>query len=93
MRTIYEYRRNYFVEELNKVEGIECRKPEGAFYAWVRFKSEKNSKKVCERLLDKYGIIGVDGLSYGEQQYPCVRFSFASDMEILRTVIKKIGEV
>lgn len=93
MRTIYEYRRNYFVEELNKVEGIECRKPEGAFYAWVRFKSEKNSKKVCERLLDKYGIIGVDGLSYGERQYPCVRFSFASDMEILRTVIKKIGEV
>ena len=93
MRTIYEYRRNYFVEELNKVEGIECRKPEGAFYAWVRFKNEKNSKKVCERLLDKYGIIGVDGLSYGEQQYPCVRFSFASDMEMLTTVIKKIGGV
>ena len=73
--------------------GWECKKPEGAFYAWVRFKNEQNSKKVCEDLLEKYGIIGVNGQAYGEEVYPCVRFSFASDMEILKRVIKKMRDI
>ncbi len=93
MRKTYEYRRDYFVDELNKIDGVECKKPEGAFYAWVRFKNEQNSKKVCEDLLEKYGIIGVNGQAYGEEVYPCVRFSFASDMEILKRVIKKMRDI
>ena len=44
----------------------------------------------CEEEIEKMRTIYE---SYGEQQYPCVRFSFASDMEMLTTVIKKIGGV
>lgn len=90
MRTIYESRRNYFTDALNELNGVECRRPEGAFYAWVRFNNMKDSKEACRNLLDQHGIIGVDGQSYGETEYPCVRFSFASNMEVLKEAIGQL---
>lgn len=91
MRRRYEARRNYFVREINKIEGMECTLPEGAFYAWVHFKKEDTSKKVCEQLLDRVGIIGVDGCSYGEKRQACVRFSFACSQETLEKAIARLN--
>ena len=90
MRTIYESRRNYFTDALDELNGVECRRPEGAFYAWVRFNNARDSKEACRNLLDQHGIIGVDGQSYGEIEHPCVRFSFASNMEVLKEAIEQL---
>lgn len=90
MRQIYEQRRNYFIDSLNAIEGIECRMPEGAFYAWVHFEKEVSAKAACEHLLEKYGILGVDGSSYGEENRACVRFSFASSMATLEQTIERL---
>jgi len=35
MRDEYEQRRNYIVERINAIEGVSCRKPEGAFYVML----------------------------------------------------------
>ncbi len=83
----YERRRNYFVQELNKIEGISCRMPEGAFYAWVKFEGDKSAEEMAGILLEKTGIVGVPGISYGENKTPCIRFSFACKMEVLEQVI------
>ena len=92
MRQIYEQRRNYFICSLNEIDGIECRMPEGAFYAWVHFEKENSAKAACEHLLENYGILGVDGSSYGETDRSCVRFSFASSMETLEQTIERLKD-
>ncbi|MCL2125641.1 MAG: pyridoxal phosphate-dependent aminotransferase [Oscillospiraceae bacterium] len=35
MRDVFEQRRNYIVERVNAIEGVSCRKPEGAFYVMI----------------------------------------------------------
>lgn len=90
MRQEYQSRRDYFVKELNSIPGIQCRSPEGAFYAWVCFLKEKSSNSVCKDLLNNYGVLGVDGESYGELKRACVRFSFASSMETLKDAIERL---
>jgi len=35
MREEYEQRRNYIVERINAIDGVSCRKPEGAFYVMM----------------------------------------------------------
>ena len=86
----YERRRNYFVQELNKINGISCRMPEGAFYTWMKFECDKSSEEMAELLLEKTGIVGVPGTSYGEKKVSCVRFSFATKMEVLEKAIDVI---
>lgn len=89
----YERRRNFFVKELNKIEGITCRMPEGAFYAWVRFDTDKSSEEVAAMLLAQTGIVGVPGSSYGEENETCMRFSFACTMEVLEEAVRKMKRI
>lgn len=90
MRQEYQFRRDYFAKELDSIPGIQCRRPEGAFYVWVCFLEEKSSTSVCTNLLNTYGVLGVDGESYGELKKACVRFSFASSMETLKETIERL---
>jgi len=42
MKFEYKRRRNFIVAELNKIEGISCTKPEGAFYVFANIKKTEN---------------------------------------------------
>lgn len=90
MRQTYETRRNYFITELNKIEGISCREPEGTFYAWVYFDTTKGSNEVAQQLLLQLGIVGVPGHAYGAKNSCCIRFSFACADDILKETISRI---
>ena len=52
---IHEYveRRNILIDELNRIEGIKCPKPGGAFYAVVELPVE-NAEKFCQWLLEEF---------------------------------------
>lgn len=90
MRKKYEERREFFIGGLNKIEGVECFVPEGAFYAWVRFSlGDMTSQEACEEILLKAGVVGVPGDAYGCDEC-CVRFSFASSDEDLKTALERI---
>jgi aspartate aminotransferase len=54
-KVISEYvaRRNYLVEALNKIEGVYCPLPSGAFYCIARLPID-NSDKFCQWLLDTF---------------------------------------
>lgn len=45
MNLQFEERRNYIVEALNKIEGVQCIKPQGAFYTYP------NITGICKRLM------------------------------------------
>ncbi len=90
MRLKYEERRNYFVHELNKIEHISCRIPKGAFYVWVKIELPDMKKGIEEEILDRTGILGVPGNAYGISDENYIRFSFASDIEVLKHAIQKL---
>ena len=90
MRLKYEERRNYFVHELNRIEHISCRIPEGAFYAWVKIELPDMKKGIEEETLDRTGILGVPGNAYGISDENYIRFSFACDVEVLKHAIQRL---
>lgn len=51
----YVSRRNFVVETLNKIEGVFCPMPSGAFYCIARLPID-NSDKFCQWLLEKFSF-------------------------------------
>ncbi len=49
----YRLRRNYLVERLNKMPGVICPNPGGAFYAMAKLPID-NADKFCQWLLEKF---------------------------------------
>jgi aspartate aminotransferase len=49
----YAARRNFVVEALNKIDGVFCPKPKGAFYCIARLPID-DSDKFCQWLLEKF---------------------------------------
>lgn len=91
MRKVYEYRRDMLVEALNAIPGVRFVSPEGAFYAWVEFDvNGMTSAQMSEYLLEQARVVGVPGDAYGEERMCCLRFSFATATEDLRTAAQRI---
>lgn len=98
MRVEFEKRRNYLVEELNKIANVNCYKPQGTFYAMPNIsyylfnnnKGIRNSIQLCEYLLENYKIALVPGLGFGVDGY--LRFSFANDMDSLKKGMERFKE-
>lgn len=89
MRVEFEKRRNYIVDRLNKINGITCLKPEGAFYVFPNISNllEKtyNGKlintdiELADYLLEEAKIAVVPGSAFGAKGF--IRFSYATSME------------
>lgn len=59
-------RRDITYECLNKIEGISCVKPEGAFYAFPKIKVDMPDKAFVENLVRETGVVVVHGSGFGE---------------------------
>ena len=91
MRKEFMYRRDEAVDLFNAVDGLSVVKPDGAFYLFVNIKSVSNdSLTFCKDLLAETGVAVVPGVGFGSEGY--FRFSFATDIESIRTGIKRIEE-
>lgn len=53
VKTEYIARRDFVIEELNKIDGVFCPKPSGAFYCIARLPID-NSDKFCQWLLEEF---------------------------------------
>ena len=73
------------------IPGVCCKKPEGAFYAWVAYESKMMSaEEICEYLLKDAGVVGMPGTAYNEFDIPTMRFSFANSDEDLEDAATRI---
>ncbi len=78
----FRKRRDTIVGLLNKIEGVECTMPEGAFYAFPDFSEiERNSVKLSNILLEDALVATVPGAAFGKVGEGFIRFSFATSME------------
>ncbi len=95
MREEFIKRRNYIVDELNKIEGIKCFKPRGAFYVFPNVKSFLNEEiktdvELASYLLDDAKVAVVPGSAFGAEGY--IRMSYATSMDNIREGLRRISE-
>lgn len=98
---VHEYveRRNILVDGLNKIDGVTCPKPGGAFYAMAKLPID-NSDKFCQWMLEEFsfenqtvmmapatGFYATKGL--GQQE---VRLAYVLNKEALRNAVKVLDE-
>ena len=89
MRQEFKHRRDYLVEEINKLQHFSCKKPEGAFYIFMNIKELlgktikgikiNNSNDFASAFLEKGLVAVVPGSAFGADGY--VRWSYATSME------------
>jgi aspartate aminotransferase len=95
----FKARRDFLVDRLNKIDGITCHKPEGAFYVYPNCagllgrktpqgKAIKTDEDVVMYFLEAEGVAVVHGAAYGMS--PNFRISFACSMEELEDACDRI---
>lgn len=78
MRQAFAERRKVVLEWLNRIPGLTCPIPEGAFYVFPNIsKTGMKSLQFCDALLEK-GVAAVPGIAFGSDD--CIRLSYATDM-------------
>lgn len=88
-RKLFLERRNLIVKELNKIKGISCPMPNGAFYVFFKIPSE-DDWEFCNRLLDEKYVAIVPGSEFGMRGY--VRLSYATSLEDIKKGIERIKD-
>ena len=87
----YTRRKNWLIPELNKVNGLKCAVPEGAFYAFADVREMlgdelKTSADVADRLLNEAHVVVTDGGGFGADGF--LRISYATSMENLEKAVE-----
>ena len=96
---IFEERRDLVVSMLNQAHGIECPKPEGAFYVYPSIrkligKTAPSGRKIATdedfvtELLESEGVAAVHGAAFGLSPY--FRVSYATSNALLEEACKRI---
>jgi len=89
MRTIFQARRDLVVSELQKIPGLTCKMPHGAFYAFPNIsRTGLDSMTFCERLLDAEQVATVPGVAFGADSN--IRISYATDTDTLREGLARL---
>jgi len=89
----FRRRREVIVSGLNKINGITCKKPRGAFYVFPSVKSlGLESKKLSDFFLQKAGVAVLSGTAFGAYGEGYMRLSFANSVENIQKAIKRISE-
>jgi len=94
----FKERRDFIYEALNKVKGIKCPLPKGAFYVFYDVSSYygthvngyqiKDSSSFCNYLLTEESVGLVPGIAFGNDK--CVRMSYACSFEELTDGLERI---
>lgn len=98
-RESFSARRNYVVDALNDAPGLECQKPEGAFYVYPSCQGVLNKhtpdgriirsdKDFTDALLESEGVALVHGAAFGVS--PNFRLSYAASMSELEDACQRI---
>ncbi|MFN0303040.1 MAG: pyridoxal phosphate-dependent aminotransferase [Burkholderiales bacterium] len=101
MRKSFLDRRDLIVGLLNKVPGVTCKTPGGAFYAWpniteaCRMIGAKDSEEFRKRLLNEAGVAVLADIHFGSRvagEGQHIRFSYAASKQAIEAGIARMTE-
>jgi aspartate aminotransferase len=100
MVSAFTERRRYIVDRLNKIPGVSCYKPTGAFYVFPNFSSYygksyqgkriTDSTELADFLLDVARVAVVPGKEFGADAF--LRLSFATSMEGIKEGLDRMED-
>ncbi len=98
MRAEFEKRRDFLTAAINEIDGVSCRKPQGAFYIMMNidgiigksYNGEKiaNADDFARLFLEAEKVAIVPGTGFGAPNY--VRWSYAVDMEHIKKGVERL---
>lgn len=89
----FKRRRDVIVSGLNKIDGLSCKKPKGAFYVFPNFKKiGMSGHELRDFLLEKAGVASLPGVDFGKYGEGYMRFSYANSVENIKKALTKIEE-
>jgi aspartate/methionine/tyrosine aminotransferase len=87
----FESRRMLVYEGINKIPGIRCNLPAGAFYAFPNITDTgMESRAYADYLLYEADVAVLPGTSFGQYGEGYIRISFANSEENLREAMRRI---
>ena len=94
----YQIRSAFLHSELNKIDGIKYKKPEGSFYAFVdvnglidKIENINDDFELAEYFLNEAGVAVVPGTAFGSKNH--IRISFATSLENLKKAVDRIKKL
>jgi aspartate/methionine/tyrosine aminotransferase len=89
----FDRRRKIVVEGLNRLPGVSCAIPKGAFYAFPNIKRTGwRAKPLANALLDDAGVAVIGGPDFGILGEGYVRLSYANSTENILKALDRMGE-
>lgn len=89
----YKNRRDLLVNGLNRIKGIDCVLPGGAFYVFPNIKNTgRTSNKLVEELMEA-GVVTLPGNCFGEYGEGYLRLCYATSRKNIQTALDRIQGV
>jgi aspartate/methionine/tyrosine aminotransferase len=89
----FDRRRKVVVEGLNKLSGVSCATPKGAFYAFPNIKRTGwKAKALATSLLEDAGVAVIGGPDFGILGEGYMRLSYANSTENIVRALDRMGE-
>ncbi len=88
----FRRRRDVIVEGLNRIEGVTCAEPSGAFYVFPNVSSfGVPSEEIAAFLLQEAGVAALSGAAFGREGQGYLRFSYANSVQAIREALDAIS--
>jgi aspartate/methionine/tyrosine aminotransferase len=93
MVNAFRERRDYLIDALNRIDGIKCVKPSGAFYAFPDISSFGiSSSEFAGRLLEEAGVAAAAGTAFGDFGEGFIRLSYANSLDNLKIAVDRLAK-
>ncbi len=91
MVAAFAARRAVIVDALDRLPGVRCAAPDGAFYAFADITGTGHSARALQdRWLDEIGVATIAGTAFGARGEGHVRFSYANSLDAIRDAVARI---
>ena len=90
----FKRRRDLIVDGLNRLPGVRCARPRGAFYVFPNITGAgRPSGEVAERLLNEAGVAVLGGTAFGAHGEGYLRLSYANSEANLTLALERMRPV
>ena len=90
----YQRRRDIIADGLNALPGVNCRRPQGAFYVFPNIESFGiSSAEMAELLLEEAGVALLPGTDFGAYGEGYLRLSYANSIAIIEEALERMERV
>lgn len=89
----YEFRRNAFYEEMERLGRTDLQRSEGSFFVWLPIPAKLNSAEYADLLLEQVKVAVAPGIGFGEHGEGYVRVALLAEENRIREAARRIMSI